>query len=163
MRYIIGLSLAALASMASAQNSNTTCTRFGNQVNCNTTTRPPLYTPPPAPIILQNPANVGNGVMDSFNRGMQAAAEADRARSEAARARAEAEYYRSRTNDIPPAYTPPPAKEPQEFVATLDERKHIGELLKAGDCKGAVNASLDAGDIDLAKKVVDFCSSQPQP
>lgn len=33
----------------------------------------------------------------------------------------------------------------------------VSELAKAGDCKGAINTALDAGEIDLAKATKEYC------
>jgi transposase len=50
------------------------------------------------------------------------------------------------------------------FVADIDTRKRMGELLRAGNCSAAIDESLKAGDIKLAGEVQAFCAARtPAP
>lgn len=40
--------------------------------------------------------------------------------------------------------------------------KKAGKLLAKGDCEGAKKVALEAGDLDLAKQVVEFCTVKRQ-
>lgn len=42
-----------------------------------------------------------------------------------------------------------------------DLRKRIGQLIVAGDCEGAVNAALEAGQFGLAKEAKAMCTASP--
>lgn len=41
-------------------------------------------------------------------------------------------------------------------------RKRVGKLLAKGDCEGAKKVALEAGDLALAKQVVEFCAVKQQ-
>lgn len=156
------LALFLAPELAAAQTS--TCQWIGAVWTCNS------VPPPRAPVTRTNPfedwqmPDVGSSVMQSFEQGQRAAEERRRAQFEAERLAAEAEYYRSlaKSQETQRSVVPQAT-----FVASIEERKAIGELLRTGNCPLAIDRALTAGDIELAKNIQGFCAgsavAQPTP
>lgn len=41
-----------------------------------------------------------------------------------------------------------------------EPRKKVGKLLAKGDCEGATNVALKAGDLKLANEVAEYCAAR---
>lgn len=126
-----------LAVVALSQDSTTNCTAFGMQVTCRTTEQP--------------------SGLDAYNAAREAAA---------------------RSAPAPRVAGPDPAcaggdwliagcsygahreareaREAQQRVSAA--RAETMRLLQAGDCQGAVRASLQTNDLSFAREVRDFCA-----
>lgn len=131
LRYAAAASAFALAGPAVGQSSTTTCETVFGITTCNT--RPQPQSGINWGIVNQQPApNPGNAFMDGYVRGQQLrAAEEERL----ARRRAEADAASAKALGVA-----------------------AGKLVAAGDCDGALKLALDAGDLDLAGSVKDYCS-----
>jgi len=71
--------------------------------------------------------------------------------------RQQQEMIRQQQATLPPA----PAPEARTFVADIETRKRMGTLLREGNCEGAINEALFAGDFQLAEDVRGFCEVAP--
>ena len=141
--FLIGLAASLVASPAAAQS--TRCYRIGIFTQCDQVPQVQPYSPPAYQAPNLPPPNAA---MDGFMRAREAM-QADRMRKQQ-----EPYAISPPLPPPPPAYMPPPQA---QFVAPQETRKQIGELLKAGKCPDGVNLALEAGDIELASRVGDFC------
>jgi hypothetical protein len=106
---------------------------------------------------LQSPA-VGNSVMDGFYRGQQMRIERERTDLERQRLVAEREAFEAARAAQPPAQPEQAVILQQPFVASLEQRQEIGEMLKVNRCTPAINRALELGDIQLATNIKAFCA-----
>ena len=121
--------LFALIASAPAVGQTTECRWVGSVWTC---TEQPGYPPPPPPRYNPPPvmssAAIGQGVMDGFTQG-QEAARRDAERKSATARNAEDRGLANEAEEAP---------------------KIVGDYLKRGDCDGAVLYALSAGEIQLA-------------
>lgn len=136
---IISLSLAA---PATAQTTN--CQWFGSTWSCNST----------QPVQPQ-----GGGI----DWGILQRGEQERAQQQAQQQqywadlnRQQQEQKAAHDRQVQESYDRAQAELAQQKQALL--REDVGRLLQAGDCQGAQNKALAAGDIELAAKAKDFCA-----
>lgn len=126
------LTLSALLSLvaipAAAQDTTTTCHRFGNTVQCDSHTQ----TRPDYSAILNMP-NPGNTFLDAFNAAQQ---QQDQQRAQ--------------------RLQPTPQADDVNYSRAI--RAQVGEYLKAGDCETAKALALRSGEIALANEVRDYCA-----
>jgi hypothetical protein len=92
---------------------------------------------------------------EGFNETMRILAERQRAEQEAANERRREEAAASE------------AQAQAELARARDDqaaglRKSVGEMLSTGNCAGAQDLALGAGDIELATQVKTYCASPPR-
>lgn len=138
MRKIV---LAALVIAAPAigqtSNSTTTCTRFGQSVNCDTTTR---TTPG---FNFNTPQPRQESFWEAFQRGQQQA-EQQRA-LQAQRQALEAQARASEQVRI--------AEGNRSYV-----RQRVGQLIASGDCQNGIDMAVANGEFELASQARDYCA-----
>lgn len=153
---------------AHAQTTN--CQWMGAIFSCTQTPQPTLLPPPPININpplpppppvdysrLQNPGNAGASFMDGLNQARDRRQQEEFRQAQIALAEEQRAYLESqRANQSAEAA----AKQivPQTaFVAPLETRQAIGQMLRDGNCELALDTALTSGDIQLAINVKDFC------
>lgn len=139
----LALGLALVAAPALAQNSNTTCSRVGQFVNCQTTTQPQPPSGVPdylgAMHVLPDP--------NAWARGQQ---DAERLRAQQLQNQIEALRLADAQRE---------AQDRQSAQAAANAVvEGVADRLNAGDCPGALSLALRSGNIPLATQVKGFCA-----
>lgn len=132
---------------ASAQSTTSCSTNFG-VTTCRTTPDPQVNWG-----ILQQAPDPGRSVMQGFENGLRMRREIDRARQEQEWRRMLEESQRSREL----VNTPPPAPPAEDRALRLE----VSGLLMKGDCQGAQDKALAAGNINLAAEAKTYCMPLP--
>lgn len=157
------LTIAALMGVpASAQNSTMTCFRSGQYVNCSTSTTPSAPTDPSdflGPMhILPDPNAFQEGQQQAERLRQQQLQNQISAQNLAEQQRQSSEL--SERNRLEAIRSAQAIRVEAEHEAT---RKDAMQHVINGDCAGAINVALTAGDLDLATKTKAFCASPDAP
>ena len=145
---------AAIGCPAAAQTSDTTCYRAGQFLNCNTTTQ-------------QRAAGVPDylgamGVLPDPNAFMEGQQQAQQLRQQRLKNQAE-EQQLAEQRQLDEERATQAAEAIRYSAAQAENRRQVIGRVMAGDCAGAINLALSAGDMDFAIKTKTFCASGDAP
>lgn len=154
----------ALGVAVPVQAQSTSCQWLGSVWTCN-------HSLPPAPQgnvfdgwgRLPDPSAPARAFEDGFDRGRERRRAAERAELERQRIVAETNAWEAARRSAPSPSTIVPQ---DTFIADVQERQRIGEMLRNGNCVGAIDRALVLGDIQLVTNVKASCAGaevKPRP